>query len=383
MFDFFRDLRKSDEDKSQEAIAAYLDGYLTPSERRRFEEKLAADPGLRHEVEQQSLIKKNLKQLPQVSAPRNFTLDPALYGVPEPDSAIRLYPILRTATVLVSIFFVIAVGAALLIPQGGSMESMALAPMAGEIVGDAQNVIPEAEQKFMEVPLEEAAAPIVETEVLAEEEVVSEAEMAVEAPAEEAPAPAEDLVVGTPSAETAIDATMEVELGIDETMEQEAVAEEAITEGELEESDSGLIPAAPITTEERQMTEEAARAGGIDTEPALETPVVETPGEEVLEAEAPPAEPLPTASALTRAPMPSATSPALAEVEPSRSAEGTAVDRAEVQEEVPAEEQPAIDQDAGLDFGRTIFSLLTILVVILGMAVIVLSAATLLVRRKM
>lgn len=378
MFDFFRDLRKSDEDKSQEAIAAYLDGYLTPSERRRFEEKLAADPGLRHEVEQQSLIKKNLKQLPQVSAPRNFTLDPALYGVPEPDSAIRLYPILRTATVLVSIFFVIAVGAALLIPQGGSMESMALAPMAGEIVGDAQNVIPEAEQKFMEVPLEEAAAPIVETEVLAEEEIVSEAEMAVEAPAEEAPAPAEDLVVGTPSAETAIDATMEVELGIDETMEQEAVAEEAITEGELEESDSGLIPAAPITTEERQMTEEAARAGGIDTEPALETP-----GEEVLEAEAPPAEPLPTASALTRAPMPSATSPALAEVEPSRSAEGTAVDRAEVQEEVPAEEQPAIDQDAGLDFGRTIFSLLTILVVILGMAVIVLSAATLLVRRKM
>jgi hypothetical protein len=131
------------------------------------------------------------------------------------------------------------------------------------------------------------------------------------------------------------------------------------------------------------MTEEAARAGGIDTEPALETPVVETPGEEVLEAEAPPAEPLPTASALTIAPMPSATSPALAEVEPSRLAEDTAVGRAKVQEEVPAEEQQAIDQDAGLDFGRTIFSLLTILVVILGMAVIVLSAATLLVRRKM
>jgi hypothetical protein len=81
--------------------------------------------------------------------------------------------------------------------------------------------------------------------------------------------------------------------------------------------------------------------------------------------------------------MPSATSPALAEVEPSRLAEDTAVSRAEVQEEVPAEEQQAIDQDAGLDFGQTIFSLLTILVVILGMAVIVLSAATLLVRRKM
>lgn len=383
MFDFFRDLRKSDEDKLQEAITAYLDGHLAPADRQRFEEQLTADPVLRHEVEQQNLIKKNLQQLPQVRAPRNFTLDPALYGVPEPDSAVRLYPVLRTATVLVGIFFVIAVGAALLIPQGGNMGSLALAPMADEIAGDARNVIPESEQKFMEVPLEEAAAPIVETEILAEEEIVSEAEMAAEAPAEEAPAPAEDLVAGTPSAETAIDATMEADLGIDETMEQEAVAQEAITEGELEESDSGLSAAAPITAEERQMTEEAAEVDGVGTEPALETPVVEAPGAEVPEAEAPPAEPLPTASPLTMATIPSATPPALAEVEPSRPAVATAVGQAVTQEEAPAEEQQDLDQDAGLDFGRALFPLLTILVVILGTAVIVLSAATLLVRRKM
>lgn len=361
MFDFIRDLRKSDEEKRQEAITAYLDGHLTPSERQRFEEKLEADPGLRHEVEQQSFIKRNLQQLPQVRAPRNFTLDPAQYGAPEPDTAIRLYPVLRTATVLVGIFFVIAVGAALLIPQGSPMESVALAPMAGEVAEDVRGAIPEAEQEQME----EMASPIIETELFAEEEA------AVEAPVEGAPAPAEEPIAGTPSADTA----MEADQAVEEAMEEEAVAQEAVPEGELEEAEPGISAAAPATAEDQQMTEEAARAGGIGTKPAMETPPVEAPAEEALEAEALPAEPLPTASLPPPAETPSSTPPQLAEVAPTSPTVGQEL----TEEAAPADEQQEVEQQ---DFGRTAFTLLTFLAVILGIAVIVLSGATLLVRRK-
>lgn len=365
MFDFIRDLRKSDEEKRQEAITAYLDGHFTPSERQRFEEKLAADSGLRHEVEQQSFIKRNLQQLPQVRAPRNFPLDPAQYGAPEPDTAVRLYPILRTATVLVGIFFVIAVGAALLIPQGGPIESLALAPLTGGVAGDERGAIPEAEQERMEEPIEEVASPIIETEMFAEEEA------AVEAPVEEAPAPAEETVAGTPSADTA----MEADQAVEETMEEEAAAQEAVPEGELEEAEPGISAAAPATVEGQKLTEEAVGAGGIGTRPATETPQEEAPPvealeEEALEAEALPAEPLPTASLPTLAETPSSTPPQLAEVAPTSPTVGQEL----TEEAAPAEEQQ--------DFGRTASTLLTFLVVILGIAVIVLSGATLLVRRK-
>ncbi|MGD2050424.1 MAG: hypothetical protein PVH03_13050 [Chloroflexota bacterium] len=366
MFDFIRDLRKSDEEKRQEAITAYLDGYLTPSERQRFEEKLAADPGLRREVEQQSFIKQNLQQLPQVRAPRSFTLDPAQYGAPEPDTAVRLYPILRTATVLVGIFFVIAVGASLLIPQGGPIESLALAPMAGEVADEARGGITEAEQELMEEPIEEMASPIFETEMFAEEEA------AVEAPVEETTVPAEETVAGTPSADTVIEA--EDQAG-EETMEEEAVAQEAVPEGELEEAEPGISAAAPATAEGQRLTEEAARAGGIGTKPATEIPPVEAPAEEALEAEALPAEPLPTAPPPTPAETPSFTPPQLAEVEPTSPAVGQEL----TGEAAPTEDQQELEQQ---DFGGTAFTLLSILAVVLGIAVIVLSGATLLVRRK-
>lgn len=369
MFDFIRDLRKSDEEKRQEAITAYLDGHLSPAEWRQFEEKLATDPGLRHEVELQSFIKNNLRQLPQVRAPRNFTLDPALYGAPELEPAVRLYPILRTATVLVGIFFVIAVGAALLLPQGGEMGSLALAPMAGEVADDGRAIVTEVEQELMEAPIEEMASPIVEAEMLVEEE------MAVEAPAEEVPAPAEETVAGTPPAGAALEADQVVE----EALEQETVAEEAVSEGELEEAEPGISAAAPIPAEDQKMTEEAARAGGIGTKAATETPLVEAPlAEEALEAEAPPAEPLPTATPPTTEITPSSTPPILAELEPTSPAVGQAL----TQEETPVEEKPELEQDTGGDIGGIITPLLTFLVVILGIGVIMLSGATLWVRRK-
>ena len=105
MIEFLRNLRKSDEEKTQEALTAYLDGALTPGEQRDFEQRLADDEALQSDVEQQRLIKESLATLSHLRAPRNFTLDPARYGRPQP--AGRLYPALRTATVLAAILFVV------------------------------------------------------------------------------------------------------------------------------------------------------------------------------------------------------------------------------------------------------------------------------------
>ena len=51
MFDFLRDLRKTEGEKRQEAMSAYLDDALTPAERERFERLLAEDEGLRASLE--------------------------------------------------------------------------------------------------------------------------------------------------------------------------------------------------------------------------------------------------------------------------------------------------------------------------------------------
>jgi len=107
MFDFLRDLRKSDEDKRQEALTAYLDDALTPGENERFEQRLAADEDLYASLEEQRLIRASMRRLPRLRAPRNFTLDPASYGRPVSSSAYTFYPIVRAATAIVAILFVL------------------------------------------------------------------------------------------------------------------------------------------------------------------------------------------------------------------------------------------------------------------------------------
>jgi len=183
MFDFFRNLRKSEAEKRQEAITAYLDNALTAGERQRLEEQMTADPALRVELEQQRLVKLNLSRLPRSRAPRNFTLDPALYGRPARQSGAGLYPAMRVATVLVGVFFIVAVGAEVLTfdtqaydtnsvadrffaqapaadvvleaeaemaSEAASAASFASAPQLG---ADAEEVVPESEKLFKEEQL--------------------------------------------------------------------------------------------------------------------------------------------------------------------------------------------------------------------------------------
>jgi anti-sigma factor RsiW len=106
--DWFRNWFKSAAERRQEQLSAYVDGQLSPRERQHFEREMGADAALRQEVEQQQMIKSQLRRLPRRRAPRNFTLNPSLYGRPQPQTATWLYPAARTATALAAFFFVLA-----------------------------------------------------------------------------------------------------------------------------------------------------------------------------------------------------------------------------------------------------------------------------------
>ncbi len=61
-------------------LSAYLDGQISPSARAALEERLAADPALRALLEDLRATRAVLRAAPTLRPPRDFTLDPALYG---------------------------------------------------------------------------------------------------------------------------------------------------------------------------------------------------------------------------------------------------------------------------------------------------------------
>lgn len=126
MFDFF----KSSEEKREEQISAYIDQQMSPAERQGFETLLGQDADLREQVEGQQEVKSLLSQMPKLKAPRNFVLDPAVYGgkAPAPSFIEMLYPKMRLATAAASFLFVIVLGAGLLL--GGPLQTPQSAPAA-------------------------------------------------------------------------------------------------------------------------------------------------------------------------------------------------------------------------------------------------------------
>jgi negative regulator of sigma E activity len=150
MFDFLHNLMKSEEDRRQEMLTAYLDGALAPQERQKFERQLDGDAELRAQLQRQQLIKASLRGLPRVQAPRNFTLDPARYGKPAPQVIQQWYPLLRGATVVAAVFLVIVLSVDIF-NTGGSAGTTAMAPaetpaiMAQELAGDQARDLAAAE----------------------------------------------------------------------------------------------------------------------------------------------------------------------------------------------------------------------------------------------
>jgi anti-sigma factor RsiW len=241
MLDFLRNLTKSAAEKRQETLSAYVDDALSPRARRRFETQLTQDADLQAEVEQQQALKETLRQLPSRRVPRNFTLDPALYGRPERQPLVQFYPALRTATVLAAFFFVFAVVAGLLTTQSMSApftttQSEAESDTAAESVAMEEPVAVEAAPMEGEAAAEAPEIPVLTTVPLPTQPIpdaggLDSVDTDEEAPAEEAEAEEPEAVTAVPEA---------AEFAEDATINTATVDEEA--------GDTGAETAVPTTT---------------------------------------------------------------------------------------------------------------------------------------
>ncbi len=348
MLDSLRYLRLSKEEKRQEAITAYLDDVLSPKERERFERQMAAEPALKAEVDAQGSLRYQLRQLPRKTVPRNYTLDPAVYGQPEQPNAFLFYPYLRGATVMAGLLFVVALSAQLLFGSQSvdGLSNIAVAPMLAlesaddSFAAEAERVAsePVADEQAIESEIEEGSDTILEAEMV-EEEVVEEQESAAPLPAEE--------------------------------QAEEAMAVEIIVTAELE-------------AEEVEMPAEDSAAGGMPAEsPPLgesepERTAAESDGS-LVTAEATPTSP---ATAETELALPAA-SPAQARS--TRQAVATVITQGAEKAEGETIEEPLGKDTAGAPDDKLVDPLqpLLILVIILGIIVLLLAVTTLLIRRRL
>ncbi len=152
-------------------LNAYLDGELAAGEQAALEQRLARDPALRQELEALRATVAVLKMAERVRAPRNFTLDPAVYDAPVSRTLWdRLMagslPRLAAAGAVAGLTLVCA--AAVILSRQGGLGTPAAAPEAAMV---AQDTAPAAAAQPMEAA-----------------EAEPEMGMAAEEPAAEAPA---------------------------------------------------------------------------------------------------------------------------------------------------------------------------------------------------
>ena len=186
MLDWMREWLKDAETKRAERVTAYVDGRLSAEKRQQFEAQLAQDDALRAEVAALQSVKSQLSAMPRVRAPRNYTLDPATYGAPEPAYGARAYPALRVATAMAALMFVFMVTLTLL-QGGGTATQTAILESSTDTVDDVAVV---EEMEMVETAADSADAMVVEeaapaAEMMVEEVVEESAEMMTE-PVEEA-----------------------------------------------------------------------------------------------------------------------------------------------------------------------------------------------------
>ncbi len=171
MFDWIRERLKDANTKREERVTAYVDGRLSAEHTRQFEAQLAQDDALRAEVATLQAVKQQLTALPVVRAPRNYTLDPALYGAPDSSYGARVYPAVRLATAMAALMFIFMVTLTLLPNGNATQETAMMEPLAAEM--------PSATE---ELPAEDSSVDM----VIAEEPVEAEAEFAYEIPEDDA-----------------------------------------------------------------------------------------------------------------------------------------------------------------------------------------------------
>lgn len=320
MFDFLKNLTKSEEEKRQEAFSAYLDNTLSLSQRQEFEALLVQDADLRAELEMAQLIRQQMQEMPRRSLSRSFTLDAGVYGVPRREPLVQAYPFLRVATVMTAFFFVLALGLNVFTSQsGGDMASVAQTAMEPAPAMEA----PMAEAEIASFATDDAAAKVAESVVVVQEEV-----------AEEAP--------------------------VEEEAVEEGIVEEAAAESRMEAT---VVP----LTEADGMADAAAA----ESLPAASAPVGAAEGESALST------PMPTAT-VSALPRPDATETAVSRLaEPTLSAPDELANAVDSETAVTAEAPPQEFQQSWPSLTNSQWLLIS-----LALLLLILVAATLLARRK-
>jgi hypothetical protein len=170
-------------------LSTYIDGELDPTERNRLEQRLDSEPLLRQELESLRETTALLHDLPPLTPPRSFTLDPAT--APRRRSVLAFWGrgrrgVWQMSGLAAAMVLALWVTGAVLLSQGGGAQ-MAAAPerssMAEQQADDAA-AAPAAESDALPVPptapptapREDATSAAVAMEEAAEEEEAAEAE---------------------------------------------------------------------------------------------------------------------------------------------------------------------------------------------------------------
>lgn len=148
-------------DRDLEALSAYLDGELPADERTQLEAKLEADQDLGNWYEQLRRTRAVLRNTPQMRAPRNYFITPAMVGVKEKRTL--AFPVLRFASAFAALLLVL-----LFIGDFFVFPGLVLAP--------------ERSSQFVESVQEALEQPVLETQV---QERLAAAEAPEEPPMEE------------------------------------------------------------------------------------------------------------------------------------------------------------------------------------------------------
>jgi hypothetical protein len=97
-------------------LNAYIDGVLTPAERRAVENAIADDPALAGELRDLKATSLLLHQLPEYTPRRSFTLGaeyarPEPVAAPDPGRIVQLLPLIRTLSIAAALVFMVVGGA--------------------------------------------------------------------------------------------------------------------------------------------------------------------------------------------------------------------------------------------------------------------------------
>jgi hypothetical protein len=211
-----------------EALSAYLDNQLKTKDRVRLESRLNESPELRSALDELRRTRAVLRSQPRLRAPRNFTLTAEMAGVRHGAQPVHgSYPVLRLASILATIFFVLMTVGELAVRTASpapvtmavSQNQPAAAPFGmggGAGVAEAPAPPPAAEAPVMEAsaPIETSGteAPLMEAFALTEETAMKESlpseegeaeqplgSLASEAPDQMAVAVTPQLPTGTPT----------------------------------------------------------------------------------------------------------------------------------------------------------------------------------------